>query len=156
MGLFSCSDDNETVDNLLPPTIVKVCVWDEDIEEWIIPGAESKIRIGTPLRIEGTNMAQTITYDHAYGQYGWKNTKNVDLSVYNHIVLEIEATDSRVEIYVLYEGLEKSTCIGGIDAGKTKAVCELEHIDKVQAIYIAKSKVGITKIVKFVLTDEID
>ena len=95
-------------------------------------------------------------YDHAYGQYGWKNTKNVDLSVYNHIVLEIEATDSRVEIYVLYEGLEKSTCIGGIDAGKTKAVCELEHIDKVQAIYIAKSKVGITKIVKFVLTDEID
>ena len=84
------------------------------------------------------------------------NTKNVDLSVYNHIVLEIEATDSRVEIYVLYEGLEKSTCIGGIDAGKTKAVCELEHIDKVQAIYIAKSKVGITKIVKFVLTDEID
>lgn len=60
MGLFSCSDDNETVDNLLPPTIVKVCVWDEDIEEWIIPGAESKIRIGTPLRIEGTNMAQTI------------------------------------------------------------------------------------------------
>ena len=70
--------------------------------------------------------------------------------------LEIEATDSRVEIYVLYEGVEKSTCIGGIDAGKTKAVCELEHIDKVQAIYIAKSKVGITKIVKFVLTDEID
>ncbi len=60
MGLFSCSDDNETVDNLLPPTIVKVCVWDEDIEEWIIPGAESKIRIGTSLRIEGTNMAQTI------------------------------------------------------------------------------------------------
>ena len=85
-----------------------------------------------------------------------KTQKNVDLSVYNHIVLEIEATDSRCGIYVLYEGLEKSTCIGGIDAGKTKAVCELEHIDKVQAIYIAKSKVGITKIVKFVLTDEID
>lgn len=60
MGLFSCSDDNETVENLLPPTIVKVCVWDENIEEWIIPEAESKIRIGTPLRIEGTNMAQTI------------------------------------------------------------------------------------------------
>ena len=104
----------------------------------------------------GDSETQTITYDHAYGQYGWKNTKNVDLFVYNHIVLEIEATDSRVEIYVLYEGVEKSTCIGEIDAGKTKAVCELEHIDKVQAIYIAKSKVGITKIVKFVLTDEID
>ena len=56
MGLFSCSDDNETVDNLLPPTIVKVCVWDEDIEEWIIPGAESKIRIGTPLRLPSISM----------------------------------------------------------------------------------------------------
>lgn len=60
MGVFSCSDDNETVDNLLPPTIIKVCVWNEDIEEWRIPEAESKIRIGTPLRIEGINMAQTI------------------------------------------------------------------------------------------------
>lgn len=60
MGLFSCSDDNETVEQLLPPTIVKVCVWDEDLEEWIIPEAESKIRIGASLRIEGTYMAQTI------------------------------------------------------------------------------------------------
>ena len=60
MGLFSCSDENETVEKLLPPTIVKVCVWDEGMEEWVIPEAESKIRIGTSLRIEGTNMAQTI------------------------------------------------------------------------------------------------
>ena len=52
--------DNETVEKLLPPTIVKVCVWDEDLEEWIIPEAESKIRIGASLRIEGTYMAQTI------------------------------------------------------------------------------------------------
>ena len=36
----------------------------------------------------GDSETQTITYDHAYGQYGWKNTKNVDLSVYNHIVLQ--------------------------------------------------------------------
>lgn len=60
IGLFSCNDDNETVDNLLPPTIVKVCVWEEDIEEWVIPEAGSKIRIGTPLRIEGTNLEETI------------------------------------------------------------------------------------------------
>lgn len=59
-GLFSCHDDNETVENLLPPTIAKVCVWDADTEAWMIPEAGSKIRIGTPLRIEGTNMAQTI------------------------------------------------------------------------------------------------
>lgn len=60
IGLFSCNDDNDTVENLLPPTIVKVCVWDEDTEEWSIPESGSKVRIGTPLRIEGTNMAQTI------------------------------------------------------------------------------------------------
>lgn len=60
MGLFSCSDDNETVAQLLPPAILKVSVWDENSGEWKIPEAESKIRIGTPLRIEGTNMAQTI------------------------------------------------------------------------------------------------
>lgn len=60
MGLFSCSDDNETAAQLLPPAILKVSVWDENSGEWKIPEAESKIRIGTPLRIEGTNMAQTI------------------------------------------------------------------------------------------------
>lgn len=60
IGLFSCSDDDKNVEQLLPPTIVKVCVWDEDIEEWIIPEAGSLIRIGTRLCIEGTNMAQTI------------------------------------------------------------------------------------------------
>lgn len=60
MGLFSCSDDNETAVQLLPPAILKVSVWDENSGEWKIPEAESKIRIGTPLRIEGTNMAQTI------------------------------------------------------------------------------------------------
>lgn len=60
MGLFSCSDDNETAAQLLPPAILKVSVWDANSGEWKIPEAESKIRIGTPLRIEGTNMAQTI------------------------------------------------------------------------------------------------
>lgn len=60
IGLFSCNDDNEKVENLLPPTIVKVCVWDENLEEWVIPVSESKIRIGTPLRIEGTNLEETI------------------------------------------------------------------------------------------------
>ena len=104
----------------------------------------------------GDSETQTITYDHAYGQYGWKNTGNVDLSVYGYIVLEIEATDSRVEICVLYDGAEKSTRVGEIAAGKTKAICEVDNMQMVKAIYIAKSKVGIAKIVKFVLTDEID
>lgn len=60
IGLFSCSDDDKKADQLLPPTIVKVCVWDEDIEEWVVPETGSRIRIGTRLRIEGTNMAQAI------------------------------------------------------------------------------------------------
>lgn len=60
IGLFSCCDDEKKAEQLLPPTIVKVCVWDEDIEEWVIPETGSRIRIGTRLRIEGTNMAQTI------------------------------------------------------------------------------------------------
>ena len=60
MGLLSCCDDEKEAEQSLPPTIVKVCVWDEDIEEWVIPETGSRIRIGTRLRIEGTNMAQTI------------------------------------------------------------------------------------------------
>ena len=105
---------------------------------------------------KGDSETCTITYNHAYGQYGWKNTKNMDLSAYNYIVLEIEPTDSRVEVHVLYDGAEKSTRIGEIDAGKTKAVCEFNNMHKVKAIYMAKSKVGVTKIVRFVSTDEID
>lgn len=105
---------------------------------------------------KGDSETQTITYDHAYGQYGWKNTKNLDFSVYNYIVLEIEPTDSRVEVYILYDGAEKSTHVGKIDAGETKVVCEFDSTRKVEAIYTAKSKVGIAKIVKFVLTDEVD
>ena len=40
MGLFSCSDDNETAAQLLPPAILKVSVWDENSGEWKIPEAE--------------------------------------------------------------------------------------------------------------------
>lgn len=49
----------------------------------------------------------------------------MDLSTYNYIVLEIEPTDSRVEVHVLYDGAEKSTRIGEIDAGKTKLFANL-------------------------------
>ena len=70
--------------------------------------------------------------------------------------MEIEPTDSRVEVYILYDGAEKSTHVGKIDAGETKVVCEFDSTRKVEAIYTAKSKVGIAKIVKFVLTDEVD
>lgn len=103
---------------------------------------------------KGDSETQTITYDHGYGQYGWKNSKNLDLSAYNYIVLEIEPTDSRLEVHVLYDGDEKSTCVGQIDGGKTKTVCEFDGMRKIKAIYLAKSKPGVAKIVKFVLMDQ--
>ena len=103
---------------------------------------------------KGDSETQTITYDHAYGQYGWKNRKNADLSAYSYIVLEIVPTDSRVEVHVLYEGDEKSTCLGKIDANKEKIVCPFDGTRKVTAIYLSKSKVGIAKIIRFILTDK--
>ena len=59
-GVFSCSDDEKDVEELLPPTITKVCVWNEENLEWTIPEAGQKVRIGSLLRIEGTNMDKTI------------------------------------------------------------------------------------------------
>ncbi|MBD3590943.1 glycan-binding surface protein [Bacteroides sp. GM023] len=59
-GVFSCSDDEKDVEEILPPTITKVCVWNEESQEWTIPEAGQMVRIGSPLRIEGTNMDKTI------------------------------------------------------------------------------------------------
>ena len=59
-GVFSCSDDEKNVEEILPPTITKVCVWNEESQEWTIPEAGQMVRIGSPLRIEGTNMDKTI------------------------------------------------------------------------------------------------
>ena len=97
---------------------------------------------------KGDKETRTITYDHGYGQYGWKNRKGVELSDYNYIILEIEPTDSRVEVHVLYDGDDKG--------GKTKAVCEFDGMRKVAAIYMVKSKPGLAKIVRFVLIDQVD
>lgn len=57
---------------------------------------------------------------------------------------------------ILYEGDEKGVCIGKIEGGKTKAVCEFDGARKVQAIYLAKSKIGIARIIRFALTDQAD
>lgn len=103
---------------------------------------------------KGDSKSRTITYDHAYGQYGWKNSQKLELSAFKHIILEIEPTDSRVEVHVLYEGDEKGICIGKANAGETKVVCEFDGHRKVEAIYLAKSKVGVISIVKFVLTED--
>lgn len=103
---------------------------------------------------KGDSESQTITYDHAYGQYGWKNSQSMELSAFKCIVLEIEPTDSRVEIHVLYEGDEKGICIGKVNAGESKVICEFDGHRKVEAIYLAKSKVGVVRIIKFLLAEE--
>lgn len=103
---------------------------------------------------KGDSESREITYDHAYGQYGWKNSQNSELSAFKYIILEIEPTDSRVEVHVLYEGAEKGICIGKVNAGETNVVCEFDGRRKVKAIYLAKSKVGVIRIVKFVLTED--
>ena len=61
-GVFSCSDDEKDVEELLPPTITKVCVWNEENLEWTIPEAGQKVRIGSLLRIEGTNMIRRLLF----------------------------------------------------------------------------------------------
>ena len=50
---------------------------------------------------KGNAETQTITYDKGYGKFGWKNKGfKADLSAYTYIVLEIEPTDSRVELHI--------------------------------------------------------
>ena len=46
-GVFSCSDDEKNVEEILPPTITKVCVWNEGSQEWTIPEAGQMVRIGS-------------------------------------------------------------------------------------------------------------
>ena len=50
--------------------------------------------------------------------------------------------DRRVEVHVLYEEDDKCTCVGKIERGKTKAICEFDGMRKVTAIYVVKSKPG--------------
>lgn len=103
----------------------------------------------------GDEKSQTITYDHNWGEYGWKNHSSEDLSTYNYIILKIEPTDSKVEVRVLYDEDEMGTRIGQIEKGKTKAVCKFDSMRKVVAIYLVKSKSGIVRIDRFVLIDRI-
>lgn len=70
---------------------------------------------------KGNAETQTITYDKGYGKFGWKNKGfKADLSAYTYIVLEIEPTDSRVELHIIYdnEGEEEDVKLGQINMGK--------------------------------------
>lgn len=93
-----------------------------------------------------------ITWEQGYGRYGWNNKKKVELSEYTHIVLEIEPTDSRVEIHVIYDN-DEDVKVGQIDMGKDLAEVAFDGSRRVKAIYLTKSKPGKAKVVEFSLTD---
>lgn len=106
---------------------------------------------------KGESDSQTITYDKGYGRFGWNNKGfKADLSAYTHIVLEIEPTDSRVEVHVIYDndGQEEDVKIGQIDSGKNKMKAEFDGMRKIKAIYLTKSKPGISKVIEFYFSDE--
>ncbi|MCC8117460.1 MAG: hypothetical protein LIP09_01750 [Bacteroidales bacterium] len=104
---------------------------------------------------KGDADTQTITFDKGYAQYGYKNKGQIDLSAYTNIVLEIEPTDSRVEIQIIYDndGEDQKLKLGQINAGKTAATVEYDGMRPIKAIFLTKSKPGEVKVKKFQLTD---
>lgn len=94
---------------------------------------------------KGDNATQTITYDKGYGRFGWNNKGfKTDLSAYTHLVLEIEPTDSRVELHIIYnnDGEEEDVKLGQINMGKDQIKVEFDGMRKIKAIYLTKSKLG--------------
>lgn len=105
---------------------------------------------------KGDNGTQTITYDKGYGRFGWNNKGfKADLSAYTHMVLEIEPTDSRVELHIVYDndGEEEDVKLGQINMGKEQIKVEFDGMRKIKAIYLTKSKPGDVKIAEFYFTD---
>ena len=105
---------------------------------------------------KGNAETQTITYDKGYGKFGWKNKGfKADLSAYTYIVLEIEPTDSRVELHIIYdnEGEEEDVKLGQINMGKNKLKAEFDGMRKIKAVHLSKSKAGTVKVIDFHYTD---
>ncbi|WP_291591155.1 glycan-binding surface protein [Bacteroides sp.] len=110
-GFFSCSDDKEIVEQVLPPTIVKVSIWNEDSEDWTIPEAGENIRIGTPLRIEGTNMSKTIAVYINGGQVAaFQAEENVIELVIPDIPLDEEVKEVNLNLIRVVNKAGAATC----------------------------------------------
>lgn len=101
------------------------------------------------------NATKTITFDKGYAQYGMKNKGKVDFTAYTNIQLEIEPTDSRVELVIIYDndGEEEKVVLGKIPMGKTSLNVDFDGMRKVKAIFLTKSKPGKCVIKKFCVTD---
>jgi len=101
------------------------------------------------------NATRTITFDKGYARYGMKNKGKVDFTAYTNIQLEIEPTDSRVELVILYDndGEEEKVVLGKLPMGKTSLSVDFDGMRKIKAIYLTKSKPGKCVVKKFCVTD---
>lgn len=101
------------------------------------------------------NATKTITFDKGYAQYGMKNKGKVDFTAYTNIQLEIEPTDSRVELVIIYDndGEDEKVVLGKLAAGKTSLTVDFDGMRTIKAIYLTKSKPGKCTVKKFIVTD---
>lgn len=101
------------------------------------------------------NATRTITFTKNYGRYGMKNKGTVDFTAYTDIVLEIEPTDSRIELGIIYDndGEEEKVMLGNIPGGKTSLKASFDGMRKIKAIFLVKTKPGTCVVKKFCVTD---
>lgn len=104
---------------------------------------------------KGDVATKTITFDKGYAQYGMKNKGTIDFTAYTNIVLEIEPTDSRVELVIIYDndGEDEKVVLGKLPAGKTSLNVDFDGMRKIKAIYLTKSKAGTCVVKKFSVND---
>lgn len=104
---------------------------------------------------KGDAATKTITYEKEYARYGMKNKGTIDFTAYTNIVLEIDPTDSRIELGVIYDndGEEEKVILGKLPMGKTSLNVDFDGMRKVKAIFLTKSKPGKCVIKKFCVTD---
>lgn len=104
---------------------------------------------------KGDAATKTITYEKDYARYGMKNKGTIDFTAYTNIVLEIEPTDSRIELGIIYDndGEEEKVILGKVPMGKTSLNVEFDGLRKIKAIFLTKSKPGKCVVKKFCVTD---
>lgn len=104
---------------------------------------------------KGDAATKTITYEKDYARFGMKNKGTIDFTAFTNIVLEIEPTDSRIELGIIYDndGEDEKVILGKIPAGKTSLNVEFDGMRKIKAIFLTKSKPGKCVVKTFCVTD---
>lgn len=85
---------------------------------------------------------KTITYPAAWGGKGWW-LGDVDYSIYDVVVINFNATDSRLQVVIEYNNAIESTTVG-VEAGETTIRAALSAAGKasVKQIYLQKAAAG--------------